>query len=673
MADSNGQKSLHLPLAGILSTSHGEKYLVLLRRYLEHLRDIYFNHQDTDSIKHTQVQEQLGLTSEDTAMLGRLVFSGFLSSSGGYQPDFSSWSAGLPAALDDLPSTGTLDASFTKILDELVASPQKPGPPRAVAEFTDFLPTAPSLADQNTELPQVFISYSHDGKEHKRWVLELSQKLHNAGIEVILDQWELGPGDDVVKFMERSVTKAERVLMICTEPYVGKVNAGKGGAGYEGTVVTGELIKDLGTAKFIPVIRQTGGNRLLPTCVNTRAWIDLSEGTDVSEELKKLISSLRREPPATKPPRRTAQADQTRTAAESLLSAADGSKTNDLTPIMPNKNSALEASPHTPAAIPEPTSFSSDPLSVYRQAFSIARSNDLAIWRKLVAAKKFEAENCLKDWRVVAQSAPLPRLKEAVADFARPAIATQQALMAVAIAGVESGMPKFNQQGGLVYDLMRPKGWERSGLTMFVEFPEANAFVFQALLGSMALYSNQNSLAIDMATQRVTSRENLTVSRPLFLDHRLVGWPRALDTDSTIAWRFLTTLPENFAWLGVAFGSAESFRECLCGYYLFLSWMEFLELLRQQPDFDWRKQLRLDVPPMFLREPFLERGARRLLDDRVALQKYSERAGVSSEKQIKEWANWVSQLARWAGQVFHDPWWDTHSYEISNFVADIHR
>lgn len=37
--------------------------------------------------------------------------------------------------------------------------------------------------------------------------------------------------------------------MICTEPYVEKANAGKGGVGYEAMIVDGELIRDLGTKR----------------------------------------------------------------------------------------------------------------------------------------------------------------------------------------------------------------------------------------------------------------------------------------------------------------------------------------------------------------------------------------------------------------------------------------
>ena len=95
-------------------------------------------------------------------------------------------------------------------------------------------------------VPVVLMSYSHDTPELKRWVGQLATRLIENRVDVILDQWETGPGDDLPKFMERAVARADRVLMVCTEAYVHKADDGKGGVGYEAMIVTGELVNNLG-------------------------------------------------------------------------------------------------------------------------------------------------------------------------------------------------------------------------------------------------------------------------------------------------------------------------------------------------------------------------------------------------------------------------------------------
>jgi hypothetical protein len=79
------------------------------------------------------------------------------------------------------------------------------------------------------------------------------------------------------------VAKADRVLTICTEAYVRKADDGKGGVGYEAMVVTGELVRDLGKNKFIPVVRQANPPAVRPRCVSTRLYVDFSEGADPEE------------------------------------------------------------------------------------------------------------------------------------------------------------------------------------------------------------------------------------------------------------------------------------------------------------------------------------------------------------------------------------------------------
>lgn len=152
--------------------------------------------------------------------------------------------------------------------------------------------------------PVVFISYSHDSEEHKSWVNDLASRLMNNGIDVILDQWDLGPGGDLPHFMESSITKASRVLMICTERYVEKANGGTGGVGYEKMIVTADLLKQIGSNRVIPILRNTTD---LPTFLGSKLYIDLSKAdyfeTGVDHLLRELLNApLFKKPPLGKAP-----------------------------------------------------------------------------------------------------------------------------------------------------------------------------------------------------------------------------------------------------------------------------------------------------------------------------------------------------------------------------------
>lgn len=150
-------------------------------------------------------------------------------------------------------------------------------------------------------IPKAFISYSHDSQEHKQWVLEFATRLRNSGVDAVLDQWELQPGDDIPHFMERNLASADRVLMICTDRYVERANAGAGGVGYEKMVVTADLLKTIDSNKVIPIIRKVGTHNV-PTFLRSKLFIDFSRDDQVEYSFDELLRTLHGAPLFKKPP-----------------------------------------------------------------------------------------------------------------------------------------------------------------------------------------------------------------------------------------------------------------------------------------------------------------------------------------------------------------------------------
>ena len=141
------------------------------------------------------------------------------------------------------------------------------------------------------KIPKVFISYSHDSLEHKKWTLDLATRLRSNGVESIIDQWSLGPGDDLPHFMEQNLASADRVLMICTNNYVQKANTGAGGVGYEKMIVTSDLLRNIDSNKIIPLIRQSG-TRAVPTFLQSKMFVDFSRPDQIELAFDDLLRAI---------------------------------------------------------------------------------------------------------------------------------------------------------------------------------------------------------------------------------------------------------------------------------------------------------------------------------------------------------------------------------------------
>jgi TIR domain len=147
---------------------------------------------------------------------------------------------------------------------------------------------------EETNGPSVFISYAWESEEFKRWVLEFAKHLRSKGVNVTLDRWDLGLGDNRFQFMEQSVTRAEFVLVICTPTYVQRSEERSGGVGYESNIITGRIAEKAGKQKFIPVLRSGDWKTAVP------AWLKFAVGCDLSgepyrqDQFQELLKTLHR-------------------------------------------------------------------------------------------------------------------------------------------------------------------------------------------------------------------------------------------------------------------------------------------------------------------------------------------------------------------------------------------
>jgi hypothetical protein len=121
-------------------------------------------------------------------------------------------------------------------------------------------------------------------------------------VNVILDKWDLRLGSDVAHFMESSVRDSERVVIVCTPKYAEKANSGKGGAGYEKMIVTGEMYRNQFSTKFIPLLRSGSEDTGLPTYLTSKNYIDFRDGSEFEAKLEELLRDLLNVPKNPRPP-----------------------------------------------------------------------------------------------------------------------------------------------------------------------------------------------------------------------------------------------------------------------------------------------------------------------------------------------------------------------------------
>lgn len=156
---------------------------------------------------------------------------------------------------------------------------------------------ATTMIESRSELsndghPTAFISYSWDCESHKQWVRDFASRLRKDGVEARLDRWDIVPGDLLPEYMELSIRDNKFVVVVCTPGYKNRSDSRQGGVGYEGTIITGEMMNHGDPRKFIPVLRDGTWREAAPSWLLGKYYIDLSGNPYDEDNYAKLVQAL---------------------------------------------------------------------------------------------------------------------------------------------------------------------------------------------------------------------------------------------------------------------------------------------------------------------------------------------------------------------------------------------
>ena len=480
--------------------------------------------------------------------------------------------------------------------------------------------------------PKVFASYSHDSCEHKEWVQDLCAKLRKNGVDVTLDLWDLRPGGDLPPFIEKAVRDADRVIVICTPYYVKKANVRKRGVGYEASMITAELYHKE-TTKFIPVIRQSSGDKKTPVFLGTRVYIDFTDDSQFDAKFDELLREIHQAQRIRKPPLgRNPFAGQT---------SASGTSSGHL-PEIPEK---IESASHA-----------------YRLAIEFARAGDTIGWQQLLKKIRPDAFRWLVQWR---QKELDPQPPGNMADrfqAVNKAVDIVAPLISIALAGVESGNERFNDQNSLLSDLLTIRGWQGDNKPWhqtWVQIPYALGYVYHSLHGALCLNTKQLGLALGLARKEVPFAIGDSGPTRVWENAHLIGYC-ALLRDHKEIWKYLASAYGRWEWLQLIFEDDFeddfTYRASLVAYYMALSIHE-LAVAIASPNSTSYVLPTPSVPWDFLSEAYeIKEHATTLLHNDPELPKLWTCLGVTQEQMREAWDSWRDQREVWlfSNYQFHE-------------------
>ncbi|MFN5997426.1 MAG: TIR domain-containing protein [Paracoccaceae bacterium] len=154
----------------------------------------------------------------------------------------------------------------------LLKEPRKNGPVRvtkARVKFPQLIETTEAHG-KAIQPPRVFISYSHSSEDHKKWTKELATKLRTHGIDARIDQFHLSRADEIANWMNRELTLADKVIIICDTVYYQKFEGRTGGASWEATMILGDIYRHQTERRHVGIQVHSDADQCVPMFLRGR-------------------------------------------------------------------------------------------------------------------------------------------------------------------------------------------------------------------------------------------------------------------------------------------------------------------------------------------------------------------------------------------------------------------
>lgn len=155
--------------------------------------------------------------------------------------------------------------------------------------YTEYEPNKNDFITQN---PRVFISYTGEDPDNRKWVKSLVCKLRANGVDARVDIFHLKPGNDLPQWMTNELCMANKVILICDKYYVKKADSRNGGVGWETMIIQGDMMSHSMTNKYICLVREENIDEGIPIFAKTKFSLHWTKPGIVEEDFKELLYCL---------------------------------------------------------------------------------------------------------------------------------------------------------------------------------------------------------------------------------------------------------------------------------------------------------------------------------------------------------------------------------------------
>lgn len=386
------------------------------------------------------------------------------------------------------------------------------------------------------KIKKVFISYSHDSSEHKKRIHRLADILRlDYELDVTGDFYdEDSPAGAQLPDLMEKIRECDRVICVLTPEYKTKADEGKGGVGYEKTIITDQLFHDIGSNKFIPIVisEDLKLNECTPNFLtSTRKAILSSEYENNELFIEEIARAIHYIPKNPKPP-----LGKNKLLDQKMIIDAENI---DIERITDDSNCKI----------------------IFETSKHYANINDEINFRRLLNKVKKQVFIRLNELREEHQKTIINQDIYVLSGIMDQFVNAASPLFLIAFAGYLSFNEKFHHQESLLIDMLTIQEWnEKGGLTSIYHIPKLLAYVYHHIYGALNVDNDRISNLKNIFEQKIPSGQQLKYEY-LYKVREVTGWIESLGRDCFKSFNYLLAAFHRWKWLDLLFENEDNYKK----------------------------------------------------------------------------------------------------------------
>ncbi|KTD48363.1 SEFIR domain protein [Legionella rubrilucens] len=471
--------------------------------------------------------------------------------------------------------------------------------------------------------PRVFISYSHESSSHIEEVRNIADILiQEYGIDVIGDFYEEdNPTGGLLTIFMQGCRQADRIIAILSPTYKTKANEGKGGVGYESSIITDDLYKNILSDKVIPVLINEG-HSFEESCpdflMTTRKAIIKQPNITTTELVEEIARVIHQQPKKPKPP-----LGRNKLKDEKLeIQVVDDININKLI---------------------------KDDKRILNTAKYFADREDYQNFNLLFKEIKeyvFKSMNDVKEKTI--EIIPKSTDKD-LPDIMKHFVDTASPLFLVALGGVISRSKNFQNQEGLLIDLLSMDDWWiQNNYEILRTVPELLAFVYHHVYGALLIYNGRLHEVSSIFKQKIPIRQPSIHYEYLYNVPSVTGFIKSLGRDYTKSFNFMLSSYSNWSWLKLLFKTEEDWMQALVNFQMTMNILFYFQSLSNKTLTSNKDEIFNNpvIPPSFIiaNRKYKNTAFHYLIKNSVFFKNFLKKIEITSDEACSRWNEFLKMM-----------------------------